>query len=1649
MARKVNLNLADEAELAALPGIGARLAARIVGYRSSVGHFRTFDELGAVPGVSERMLEALRTRAGVEGDAAEGEPATLPPSTLRVVLSNAASLPYTGHRLAVEFTRREWATGADGQLVALWIPAALGQPLPAEGEATLELPNREDLSGDVRVSVQSPDGRRLHTTSLPSAKLPEVLRLAVEPAQFSPTTPNEAPGFGKPTRLKGRVIDEAGRQQAAHRQVVVWGAERDEPSAADFRALIATDTDGSGYFSGPYPLGRFTSAHGTVAVGEGEPVAVPIHLAEDGGFPESVILVVAMPAALPPSDDDCDCHGSTEVPRDPDAGDLTRADGTYSSDPGAGRCVDFTKPDRTLEEFTFSYVVRTTEPAIKGLSLQEPSKINVAQLAELFPAVRQLAARRDDGGETALAGSNVPAAATAFATERIDANVLRTLARDPENFSIDKVAAAAELTLHGDLLRVLGQRLQLPPGRTRLDCRDAIDWDDATVYQACTIAHGHVLRFKQEWVADGYSMGNLLYSLPLAPGQKKQIAVVDWERREVSSRTESVEASDALDAAISRDRDINEIVTGTVSESTRGGSRASSGSIAGGFAAPVFGGLLGIGGGASSASSSAWQDSSRNTAASALNQLRDRTVQSASSLRSQRSTVVQTTRQGERVVATTETVANYNHCHAITIQYFEVLRHLLVRQRLVDVQECLFVPLLMSRFDRDKALRWTTILQGAVPARLRGGFAALERMKNQYAGSDLPVGSYADQALENLDGHLYLRFEIARPRDTDDDFDANAWSFLARLFPVISAVDFYRQHLKGQATKDRIFQEQMAPRIAERFVQHLRFYALDAANQRTALPVDTTLVSDYAPDRPLYVTLRLSGALPALVRKNIKTIEISERSAQLPLPLFQMLPANSKVIVTTGAFAYRTRHSSGHLFRDAHVMNDLVGGDGVRIDCPLSREELRNPRDEDKELARRLLAHLNEQLEPMHHRMWQLTSRDRLYMLLDGFEAPNAGGRSVASVVQLDLIGIVGNSLVMPVSPGFHLDPTFRQDVERPIDLLEHYQPNTPIEPSRIAIPTRGVYAEAVMGACNSCERKEEERFWRWEESPLPDQPPPILPVSTDSRRAETPDLTAKDLAAPIIAMQSAPAAPDPTGLAAAMQLLGTPNLFKDITGLEGNQRNAAEALKSAFSTAQFFGGKAADLALQEKMSRDVDKAMRTISNAKQAGLLTDAQAQDLTRHAIGGMIGAGAQDKPKPIASADEVRKIANSAAANKADISVKRADGESVEARTMEQAVGGITPATDVELGGNTVAARSFHPQTNDKSGRTQLKAVVSNAPAGVSFEWTVLHADKLQFDQPAAGATAALAGESGLTSVSFEVRDAKGNSLRIAHADVSVPLFVQVTEFAGAAYASHRAGVADPHLLDTVLAEFHLTAQKTAVLQTAQLVAEYLLRRANVRLIWASAPFAETPPAQFQAGGFAAQFLIPLAIAGFAPTTRFGSARSAGNLGITSTTRAGNILPTTGQIEIYPGGLDSGAFPQVTRLIAEVIRLEAEVAANPGNAGLAQALAQAQDLWTEVLGRVLGLTIAHEVHHMMLAQSPGLTGGHTTAPEIDLLSPGSALTFAQWTGVETPTPLPATFPAANTFVDRGFNGLVVVGEANQARVDALFPVPPAFPF
>ena len=59
-AGKINLNTATADQLTAVPGIGEKLAARIVEHRRVHGRFHHVDELLLVPGIGPRLLERLR-----------------------------------------------------------------------------------------------------------------------------------------------------------------------------------------------------------------------------------------------------------------------------------------------------------------------------------------------------------------------------------------------------------------------------------------------------------------------------------------------------------------------------------------------------------------------------------------------------------------------------------------------------------------------------------------------------------------------------------------------------------------------------------------------------------------------------------------------------------------------------------------------------------------------------------------------------------------------------------------------------------------------------------------------------------------------------------------------------------------------------------------------------------------------------------------------------------------------------------------------------------------------------------------------------------------------------------------------------------------------------------------------------------------------------------------------------------------------------------------------------------------------------------------------------------------------------------------------------------------------------------------------------
>ena len=907
------------------------------------------------------------------------------------------------------------------------------------------------------------------------------------------------------------------------------------------------------------------------------------------------------------------------------------------------------------------------------------------------------------------------------------------------------------------------------PGRGALTVANSVDWDSsATFYQATTIAHGHLLTFKQVWKADGYSLGDLVYSLPLAPGQKKQVVIFDWDRTQYGTRDESSREDEALDAYLSHNRDINDITSGTFSESLRGGSKATtwgaatgggaalSGTVGAFFLGATGGHSLGIGQG----SSSAWQDSSRKVSAQGINQLRDQVQQGASAVRNQRSTVVQVQRETERFKVQTEVVANHNHCHALTVEYFEVLRHYAIEQQLAQVTECLFIPFLMGSFDDQKVLRWTDILRDALadpnPPRSRrlpsggislqhrplsDGFDAIERKSVNWVGTDFPDTTYADEEMVDLSGDLTMTFILNRPKDLDEagnPLDNLAWAIFENFMPW-SPPALFNRFFEGRSQQDRdaAFERDIAPKIVEGIVDQLHVHAVTPGGQAIPLAVDTTLVSTYRREAPLQVSVRPTAASFGLRRSDIAKLVVTTD--------FDLSGTNfNKIIVRSANLRYRTRHFEGLLYANGAVNNDLrsltlpgVGTsatDGVALPTPLSTEETRNLRNEDRELAARLVKHLNANLERYHRALWLTMDPDRRYMLLDGFLAPNAGGKSVASVVENRVIGIAGNSLIMPVAPGHKLDPSYEvrpllDDHGKPerdregnvlyeqVDLLDHYRPLTPPPPYRVSVPTRGVFAEAVMGACNSCEKKDETRFWRWEESPNPDEPTPINPITTGTPQwHEQTGLTPTPFPTPIVNIQNAPAAPEPGAtLGGAFDLLGKAGIFKDITGLDQNQKNALQALTSNVEAAKHYADKATELAKLAANQRGGDSTIESIKKAEQDGTISKETAGELTEDALRAKISGKTSADKDQTAEKSKLGEAAAKAVEAGREVKATQSHPDGTET-TVDQKKAG--EAVSIDLSKNTAESRAFNPPAGGSSGMLD-PVIVGNQTARVDAE------------------------------------------------------------------------------------------------------------------------------------------------------------------------------------------------------------------------------------------------------------------------------------------------------------------------------------------
>jgi hypothetical protein len=180
------------------------------------------------------------------------------------------------------------------------------------------------------------------------------------------------------------------------------------------------------------------------------------------------------------------------------------------------------------------------------------------------------------------------------------------------------------------------------------------------------------------------------------------------------AETQAIAQGESLVASLLNERNITNQLGGNINESLRGSSSADTAGISAGLGVAaslgVVSGALGVAGGYSTSSSSASQNGSRDTAMFFGEKLRQAVMQNAESYRQLNAAVVTSVKEGQQYAVTTDVVANHNHCHALTMMYFEVLRHYAIFQEMVAVEECVFVPLLMTNFSQDNIYKWSDVL---------------------------------------------------------------------------------------------------------------------------------------------------------------------------------------------------------------------------------------------------------------------------------------------------------------------------------------------------------------------------------------------------------------------------------------------------------------------------------------------------------------------------------------------------------------------------------------------------------------------------------------------------------------------------------------------------------------------------------------------------------------------------------------------------------------------------------------------------------------------------------------------------------------------------------------------------------------------------
>lgn len=684
------------------------------------------------------------------------------------------------------------------------------------------------------------------------------------------------------------------------------------------------------------------------------------------------------------------------------------------------------------------------------------------------------------------------------------------------------------------------------------------------------LATGARLTFSQSWFSQGMTLGQLLHSTSLAPGESTRLAVIDWSRRSRAATTEQVSEAEQLSEVATHNRALSEVTSATATEIQSGSSSSTvnSGTAEAGTGFGFDLGPLAFGGssGASTTTTDAVSASSsfglRNVAADYAQNINDRTQQNATSARDRRASTVREVSQEEHETISTRVLTNYNHMHALSVQYYEVVQAFRITTQLERVERCLFFPVKLVDFSNRATIeRWRAQLGRAALTAAAGRMLA--EFGTVLATSQLPlrIPIRPVSVLGGLSvGFLTARILNTTPPAATAAKDATGVSETIATSTVsdTAAVPADSIAAKPQIPTTRI------GRMAAAGWDFTQLEKLGRLSGRLLLPTRTNSV--YISDDALLVgvSLRAGAATQFQLKRLDGTLIATQDESSGGVSLIAPVAISEMKSISIANAAASELTTS--LILQLSLFGTITTLD-VPIDLPAGGtiSGLRECVTFDAGAAmRELIDHL--QANALHYTQAILRALEgpAIAALLAGF---SYRGLPLAQLVDQQPVAVTANFLVfkmnMPAT-GDAPDPALKNDFVAWQQFLSRTGLDRPVPRSEIVpLPSGGVFGEAVLGRFNSAERLDLTRFWNWQDSPIPLSPPEIAAVTSESR-SQPEAAKPGQLSAPVVNIQTPTALPDPTSMAAIVAAIQNGNMFRDMSGLAQTAALAQAAQKSS-----------------------------------------------------------------------------------------------------------------------------------------------------------------------------------------------------------------------------------------------------------------------------------------------------------------------------------------------------------------------------------------------------------------------------------------------------------------------------------------------------